>query len=175
MAKGIIFQPQSSSPLGANRGLWFNSTNDLVVENGASSVNVTQSIADLQSGVGTKVISKTYYNSTGLTIAKFTPVYSPTAGNIAPAYGSNETVAKVIGITSEDIDPSTTGLVAIAGYLEDMPGYTHNSYLYLSNVPGVMTETKPTIGSYDPGFVVFIVGMVEGTNFIIQPNFVGEL
>lgn len=176
MAKGIVFTPQASNPLGSGkRGLWINSTNDLIFETTSSTVNVTQNIEDLQSGIGFEGISKLYLNNTGLTIAAGTPVYTPTAGEIAPAKGDTIEHARIVGVTTEEIIHGNTGKVMIYGIVSGISGFPNGEYLYLTQTAGEMTDVEPTNEAYPSGFVVFIVGLVEGTNLILQPTFVGKL
>lgn len=174
--KGIEFTPQNSNPLGAgSKGLWVNLANQLIHEDGTTNKNLSQAIEDLETGLGINGISRLLFNNTGLVIPKGTPVYSPSAGEIAPASGSALATANVIGIASENIAPASNGNVLIVGVLTGIAGFTHNSVLYLDATAGTLTESKPTLGPYPSGYVVFIVGIMEGTNLYIRPQFVGIL
>lgn len=176
MAKGIILQPQSANPLGASvRGFWVNSSNELVYEDSTTATNMSQTIDNLVSGIGTNYLSKLYLNNTGLTILKGTPVYSPVAGEMAPASGNSETVARLIGVLAEDTAQGIQGPVAYVGMIEGVSGFTHGEYVYLDSTPGQLTTTRPTQPTYSSGFIVYIVGVIEGTNLHIQKNLVGTL
>lgn len=173
---GVELIPQNTNPLGENKqGFWINLQNQLILEDGESNKNLSQVISDIETGTGVTSLTRLLFNGTGLVIPKGTPVYSPSAGQIAPASGSALSTANVLGVAAENIAPSTNGKVSIMGVLSGMSGFTHNSVLYLDSTAGALTQTKPTIGSYPSGFVVFIVGIMEGTNLYIRPQFVGIL
>lgn len=173
---GIELTPQNTNPLGSGKqGIWANLSNELVFEDGASAKNITQSITNLEAGTAISGLTKLFFNGTVATIPKGTPVYSPSAGSIALASGNSLAASNVIGVTAENIAPSTNGLVTIIGSISSVSGYTQNSILYLDSTAGVLTETKPTLGPYPSGFVVFIVGLAEGTNLYVRPQFVGIL
>ncbi len=173
---GIEFTPQSSDPLGSGAsGLWVNSDNELVHNNGTFSKNLTQAIDNLESGSGVLALTRTMLNSTGSTITKGTPVYTPAAGMIAPANGSFNNASRVIGVANEDIGPAADGSVALYGTVQGITGFTHGTYIYLGNDPGELVDVEPTLGPYDSGFNVIIIGIMEGTNLILQVQNVGRL
>jgi hypothetical protein len=176
MAKGIIIQPQATSPLGSgNRGFWVNSGNELVYENSVAPLNMSQSITDLTSGIATDNLAKLYLNNTGVTILKGTPVYSPVSGEMAPASGNTAAEARIIGVLAEDTLQGSQGPVAYSGLLAGITGFTHGEYVYLDMVSGQLTEVHPAMPTYPSGFTVYIVGVIEGTNLLIQKNLVGTL
>lgn len=173
---GIEFETTGSNPLGSGKaGFWVNTSDELVYEDGTTAKNFTQSIDNLESGLGVNSLSRLMFNNTGITIPKGTPVYSPTAGEIEPARGSVDAEARVIGITAENIPNGQNGLVAYAGMLTGVSGYTHGSYLYLDDTAGVLVDVEPTLGPYSAGFNVVIVGLVEDDNIMLQISHVGVL
>lgn len=166
---GLELVPQASNPLDVGqRGLWISTTEELVHQKNGSSDNLTQKISDLETGVATKALVKAMSNITGSLIPAGTPVYSPTAGNIAPANGNSITTAKVIGITVENIPTSDSGLVAYAGLIENVTGFTHNDDVFLDQVDGQLTDTEPSTPTFPVGFVVMRIGVIEGTNLFLQ-------
>ena len=173
---GLELVPQASNPLDiGQRGIWISTSEELIHQKNGSMVNVSQKLDDLTSGIGVNALVRTMSNITGVTIPAFTPVYSPSAGNIAPANGTVEAQAKVLGITLEAIDTATSGQVAYAGLVENVTGFTHNMDLYLDQVSGQMTETEPSSGPFPSGFVVVRIGVIEGTNLHLQISRVGKL
>lgn len=173
---GIEFTPQSSDPLGSgSSGLWVNNSNELMHNNGTFTKNLTQSIDNLESGSGVSALTRSMLNSTGSTITKGTPVYTPAAGMIAPANGSFNNASRVIGVANEDIGPAASGMVAFYGTISGVSGYTHGTYIYLGNDPGELVDVEPTLGPYSSGFNVIIIGIMEGTNLILQIQNVGRL
>jgi hypothetical protein len=178
MAKGIIFQVQGSSPLPpSSPGVWVNAAGQLMQQNGSGvTQNMTQSITDFSSGSGITAVTRSYSNTTGSTIAAGIPVYSPAAGQIAPASGAVGANSRVIGITTVSIPNSTSGLIALCGTLElaSSPG-THGAYLYLDTAAGTMTTTAPTLGPYPSGYNVVIIGIIEGNNIILKLQAIGTL
>lgn len=176
MAKGIVLTPQVSNPLSpTQRGIWVSNTGDMVYSDTSTDRNISQTLTNIESGTGITKISKVYLNSSGVTIPAKTPVYSPAAGEIAMASGSSSATAKVIGLTDEAIAHLASGPVVITGILEGLPGYNHNSYLYLNDAEGEMIDVAPAMPSYPDGFQIVTLGIVEGSNLIVRPTFVGEL
>lgn len=169
---GLQLSPQSSNPLSSGQqGIWVNTSNELNYHNGTISTNLIQLLTNLQAGTGQTGISRYMFNCTASTIPAGSPVYSPSAGNIDLADGVSN--SRIIGVTPSAIAPMSTGLVTYAGMIAGITGFTHGSQIYLSTAPGVMTETKPTIGSVPSGFNVVIVGTIEGTNLMLQIQDVG--
>lgn len=176
MAKGIVLSPQVSSPLSpTQRGLWVSSTGDIIFSDTTTDRNISQTLDNIESGTGIQTISVTYLNTSGSTIAAGTPVYSPVAGEIAPADGSSAESSRVLGVTTESINNGASGKVAIAGILTGISGYTHGKYLYLGDAPGEVVDVEPTIMDYPSGFYVVILGLVHGTTLILRPQLVGTL
>lgn len=173
--KGITFDPQGSNPLGSGRGVWVNLSDEMIYENGAVAKNITQAIANLESGSGVSALTRLLFNNTASTIPKGTPVYSPSAGNIAPARGTVDAQSRVIGLAAANIAPSTNGNVAISGTLTGVSGYTHGTYLYLGDDPGEAVDVEPTLGPYPSGFNVVILGVIENNNIMLQIHHVGVL
>jgi hypothetical protein len=172
---GVEFTPQATTPLAAlTKGLWVNTLFELIFQRGATSQNITADIENLLTGSAFTSITRTYTNSTGLTIPIGTPVYTPTAGNIAPAHGLSETTARVIGFTKEAINPTASGKVAIAGAIP-LAGYTHGAFLYLGDDGGELVDTVPDQPAYPDGFSIVQLGIIEGSNLIIQIVQIGVL
>jgi hypothetical protein len=173
MAKGIRFQPQSSNPLPnpSDLGLWVNNNNELIVERGGTTQNITQVINNVESGLAATLISKIYTNNTGSTIPINTVVYSPAAGQIAVADGTDSGKFKAIGITTAAITNGNTGTVALMGIFP-ISGLTHNTYAYLGVTPGAIVTTAPSSPS---GFNLVRLGVVEGNNIILQIQHTGVL
>jgi hypothetical protein len=168
--------PTGSNPLDpGQRGIWVNLSDELIYEDGVTAKNLTQAIENLESGSGVSALTRLMFNGTASTIPKGTPVYSPSAGQIAPARGTVNAEARVIGIAAQNIAPSTNGNVAISGTLTGVSGYTHGAYLYLGDDPGEAVDVEPTLGPYPSGFNVVILGVVENNNIILQLHHVGVL
>lgn len=173
---GIELTEQASNPLGSGKkGFWVNTSNEMVYENGTFGKNISQSIDDLESGVGVIALTRNYTNSTGSTILRGTPVYSSSAGNIAPANGNFAATSRVIGVAAEDINPASSGMIALYGAVSPLPGYTHGAYIYLGLSAGDITDVEPTLGPYPSGFNVILLGVMEGTNLILHIQNVGVL
>lgn len=173
---GIEFEPIGTNPLGSGKkGFWVNLSDELVYEDGATAKNITQSIENLESGSGVSALTRLMFNGTGSTIIKGTPVYSPSAGQIAPGRGTVNAESRIIGLAAENIPPSTNGNIAVAGTLTGVSGYTHGSYLYLGDDAGEAVDVEPTLGPYPSGFNVVILGVVENNNIILQTHHVGVL
>ncbi len=177
---GVELVPQATTPLGTNKnGIWIDSSDNLIIDRGTEpQQNITQSIEDLESGISVEALVRSFTNISGGTITKGTPVYSPTSGQIDLADGDDtEAKARIVGVAAEDILPAQSGLVAYAGTIVDAAlGFTHGEYLYLSATAGTMTDTKPTLGGGFPaGFHVVKVGIVDGDDLILQPEFIGNL
>lgn len=173
---GIEFEPTGANPLGSGKpGFWVNMSDELVYEDGTSGKNITQAIENLESGVGVSALSRLMFNNTGSMIPKGTPVYSPSPGEIAPARGTVDAEARVIGIAAANIPDSTNGLVAFSGMLTGVAGYTHGSYVYLGDTAGELVDVEPTLGPYSSGFNVVIIGVVENNNIMLQIHHVGVL
>lgn len=178
MAKGIVITPQGANPLPANsRGLWFNSNNELIAERGPTkpAQNMTTAIEAIQSGEGVDALTRTYTNPGISPIPIYTPVYSQAAGLIAPAIGLVDAQSRVIGVTAEEIPAGGQGKVAYAGMLTGVTGFTHGAYLYLDQTAGIMTEDKPSLGTFPAGFFVVRIGLIEGNNLFLQITAVGTL
>jgi len=173
---GLELVPQASNPLaGGQRGIWISTSEELIHQKAAGIENVTQKLTDLTSGIGVNALVRSMSNITGITIPAYTPVYSPSVGNIAPANGTNTVTAKIIGVTTEEILTSNSGNVAYAGLVTGVTGFTHNMDLYLDQTDGIMTETEPSSGPFPSGFVVVRIGVIEGTNLHLQISRVGVL
>lgn len=172
---GLQLTPVSANPLGSGKGIWTNLSAELIYENGATAKNITQSINNLESGLGVNALTRLMLNNTGSTILKGTPVYSPSAGEIAPARGTVDAEARVIGVAAANIPNASNGPIAYAGMLTGVTGYTHGAYLYLDSTAGVIVDTAPTLGPYSAGFNVVIIGVMENNNFMLQIHHVGKL
>ena len=170
MAKGMRIQPSASNPLGAGqRGIWVNSSNDLVYEDSVAPVNVTQKISDLGSGTSISGISKLYTNNSGVTIPAYSPVYISAAGEITMAINTADFSSRVIGITTQAINHGATGFVQLTGYLSNVffSSFTVGDHVYLDSVAGQMTSVEPST----PGQYIVIIGIADDNTFILQPSF----
>lgn len=173
---GLQLTPQSGNPLQPGQtGVWANLSNELNFENGSFTKNLTQAITNLESGTGTVGLSRLMLNGTGSTIPAGTPVYSPSPGQIAPADGSAQPNSRAIGVTAESIAPSSNGRVTYVGMVQGVSGFTHGKHIYLTATPGIMTDVEPNLGTYSAGFSVVIIGVIEGTNLMLQIQDVGVL
>lgn len=172
----IQLSGQSSNPLDPGQaGIWVDMSGALMHEDGVSSAtNISDVIAGVQDGTAVAYISKMYTNSTGSTITPFTPVYSPTAGHIAPADCNDLNKFRVIGITIDNIPNGSSGLVGLHGVIPGISA-THNRYLYVGLTPGSLVDVGPTLGGYSSGFNVVRLGTVEGSNLILQIQHMGAL
>lgn len=174
---GMEFTPQASNPLNpASKGLWVDSaTGNLIYEKGGTNLDITQSIEDLLSGVGTGAIIRVYLNNSGFTIPAGTPVYNPANGSIAMANGSTDATAKVIGVTTETILDGESGDVAIAGLVEGFSGWPQGAAIYLGDDDGEVVDTAPDLPTYPDGFNVVLIGFVDGTTLLLKMLPVGTL
>ena len=174
----IQFTPQATSPLSSGmRGIWLDTSSNLMVKDGPSSnTNITQRLTTVESiASNPTTLSRTYTNNTGSTIPAYTPVYSPSAGNIAPADGTNANKFRVIGVTTASISDSASGEVAIFGTVSGISALTHNTIIYLGLAAGSKTDAQPTLGPYPSGFYIVKLGVMEGNNLILQVEQIGTL
>jgi hypothetical protein len=171
------FTPQVGDPFSSGqRGIWLNTSNHLMVKDGpATNINISQKISDLEAGGGATVMLKSYMNNTGSTIPAFSPVYTPSAGQIAPADGTNASKFRVIGVTMTSISPAASGNVALFGVVPGISALTHNTIIYLGLTAGSKTDIEPTLGPYPSGFYIVKLGVMEGTNLILQIEQIGVL
>lgn len=169
---GIEFTPQAVSPFDSSttRGIWVDSNDDLIFNDSVVENNITQDIQNLQSGLGVLALSRSFTNSTGSNIPKGTPVYSPSPGLIAPAVGTSDLQARIVGITVDAINDGDSGQVAYAGVIENFPGtYTNGAYLWLDQVAGGVVDVPPSIAlGYPKGFNQVILGVSNGNDLILQ-------
>lgn len=173
---GIQLTPVGANPLAPTQaGIWVNLSGELVHEDGTTSKNLTTAIENLESGSGVSGLTRLMFNNTGSTIPKGTPVYSPSAGLIAPARGTVDAESRVIGLAAENIPDATNGTVVFSGMLTGVSGYTHGSYLYLGDDPGEAVDIEPSLGPYPSGFNVVILGVIENNNIMLQIHHVGVL
>jgi hypothetical protein len=162
--------PQLSNPLTPTQAGIFvlDGTNDLCFEDGqGGSKNITASITTLENASTTV----TRLNNTGNTIPAFTPVYSPVAGEIAPADGTDDNAFRVIGITDAAIPDGDSGNVVSNGVLAGVIGYTHNSLIYLGSTIGTLTDDA---SSFPADFNIVRLGVMDGTNLFVQIQQMGS-
>ena len=172
---GVQLTPTGINPLSiGQKGIWINISEELIVE-GASTKNISQSINNLEAGLGLSALTRYMQNTSGSTINAGTPVYSPLSGEIALAVGTAANTSRVIGITLENINHGNTGKVAYQGIIPGIVGFTQGSYIYLDQVAGQLTDVEPDIGSYPAGFHVVKVGVIDGTNLLLQIQHIGVL
>lgn len=177
---GIELVKQTVNPFSTGQaGIWLNDDEELIIERpNETTQNLSKKVEDLEDGVGINAFTRVLANNTGSTIPKGTPVYAPTAGNIAPADATNNNYARVIGITSEEILNGDTGKVAYGGFIENLIlglGLAHGDYLYLGLTPGSLTDQEPSLGVFPSGFNVIRIGIAEGDNLYLQIEHVGVL
>lgn len=174
--KAIQLSGQASNPLDSGQaGLWVDMSGALMHEDGVSPAkNITQVLDAVADGSAVEYIAREYLNNTGSTITPFTPVYSPVAGEIAPADCNDLNKFKVIGIAVDNILNGQSGMVAVTGVVPGISA-THNRYLYVGLTPGSLVDVGPTLGGYSAGFNVVRLGTVEGSNLILQIQHMGTL
>lgn len=174
---GLQLILQSTTPLASGQyGIWMNNAKELMVTDTLStSTNITQRITTLESNSSNTVILKTYLNNTGSTIPAFSPVYSPVAGQIALADGSSGSTFRVIGLTMTAIAPAASGNVAVSGIIPGISGLTHNTTIYLGLAAGSKTDIEPATPTYPVGFHIVSLGIMEGSNLILQIGFIAVL
>lgn len=173
--KGLQLDPQASNPL-SGPGIWNDTSGRLMHTDGVTPINISQTLTNVAAGTASAALTRSMLNSTGFTIPAGTPVYTNTSGHIAPATGSVDSSARVIGVTVASIADGASGLVALVGVVVGGFGsFAHGSYLYLTATPGVLTDVAPTIIGYLAGFNVVKVGIVEGSNLFLQIQHIGKL
>lgn len=101
----------------------------------------------------------TVRNATGSVLNKGTIVYTSGANGIhtqvTPANNSSDaTSARTLGWMAETVQNNGEGLCMVEGYLEGVAtnGLTEGAQLYLSDVPGGFTQTKPVA----PNHLVYV-------------------
>ena len=102
--------------------------------------------------VGSPPVIIQVHNQTGVTITKGTPVYvsgthSSGKPTVAPADSNGANTYPAIGLIDRDLPSGTDGYVLISGKLfqvdTDTPGWNAGDALYLSAVPGQLTNVRP--------------------------------
>lgn len=175
---GIQLSPQASSPFAPGQaGMWVDNTaNAMIFEDGANpSFNVVTRVTNVETGLSIDGLTKIFTNGTLSTIPAGTPVYTPSVGFIAPTNASVAISARCIGVTTQSIAPSATGLVAYAGIISGVTGLTHGEYLYLGATPGSITDVKPDLSNSPSGFSVVKLGVMDGTDLLLQVQHIGTL
>lgn len=159
---GIALTPQASNPFsGGLKGVYIeDGTNNLRYDDGTIDKDITLSIATLEASSS----SITRDNNTGSAIPAFTPVYSPSAGNIAPADPTNLNKYRVIGITLAEILDGNSGTVVTSGAIDGIAGLTHNTQAFL----GASGTIVDDISSLSSGDKVIQLGIVDGTSLFVQ-------
>ena len=96
------------------------------------------------------------HNQTGSTILKGTPVCVVGTHNsgkplFAPADASGSGNSPAIGLLDEDMADGSDGCVVLSGIIHnvDTSSYLSGQALYLSQNPGVLTNTRPTAAQYE--------------------------
>lgn len=140
----------------------------------ADAKKVLDSFGSGGGGSGTAIMSS-YTNGTGSTIAAGTPVYLTTAGHFAKASGAAPATAICMGITASSIGAGSSGNVYLSGIVPSIGSFTNGKNLYLTATAGVMTDVIPDIGTYGAGFTIVKLGIVDGTNLILQIQSMGVL
>lgn len=120
-------------------------------------------------GGGGGVSATSYYNGTGSTLTKGTPVclaaynVATTTPGMAAADADASGFMPVIGVLGADCLNGASAAPIISGgeiIGIDTSAYTLNQVLYISNTAGTMTGTRPTTGAIQP---VAIVSRVDAT------------
>ena len=170
---GIQFTPQSSNPLGAGQqGLWVDNSGNLQQQGVSSATNITEVINSVIAGTAQTTITNTYSNLSGSDIPQFSPVYMSGSGLIDLADGTNSGKFQVIGVTTQDIENTSSGLVAFTGYLPTS-AFAVGTYVYLGLTPGTLTTTAPSVGGgYPSGFNIIKIGISDGTNLVLQIQYI---
>lgn len=160
--------PTGINPLQSGQaGIWVDGSGALMHEDGISvGVNITQAVS--------AIAPRVYANNTGSTIPALTPVYSPVAGEVAIADGTDPSKFRVIGVTIAAILDGDSGEIAGNGVVEGV-SLSHNSYAYLGLVAGSLVDVGPTLGPYPSGFQIIRIGVVEGSRLLLQIQHAGTL
>lgn len=185
MAKGIIFSPQSSSPIpSGNNGIWVNSSNEAIF---VSQSNVqTNIIALLNGGVSAAATQATLKNSTGSTLPKAKPVSINTSGELQVVDVTNEPNAMAtVGVVASAISNGASGYVITNGLIQNITtSFSFGDALFIAP-GGSLTNIYPTIGNTDgfaAGNFVIRVGVISkntttptNKDLIVNISIVGQL
>lgn len=119
--------------------------------------------------VGADKLSSTFVNGSGGTLVKATPVSVNTIGTLVSIDVSDDnSVARLVGLVTDDLVASATGGVADGGRIEDVAGlgFSLGDSLYVSKA-GFLTTTKPDIGvdGFVDGDWVIFVGVIVKNQF----------
>lgn len=185
MAKGIVFQPQASTPLqNSHYGLWVSTSGDLVYTPTTSNppVNISQG---LSGGLPVFRIGDEYLNDSGSLIAKLNPVSIAATGGIKTTNVADETESLgAIGLTESAIGNGASGTVTSFGRLSNSgTGFSISDVLYVSKTGGI-TNAKPSIGvsGFVSGDWIIKVGVVAvnltnpaNKDIIVNISVIGQL
>ncbi|MEX0598501.1 MAG: hypothetical protein WD512_18610, partial [Candidatus Paceibacterota bacterium] len=139
------------------------------------------SIKEILEYNGTNYVSKIspdykeVYNFTGTTIPKGTIITISGSAGAVPliTIADKDTDNNVAGITIEDIDPSTTGLIQLQGTIDESFintfGMTAGNTLYLGN-NGVYTDTRPSTGNIIKIGKIGVIAPSNGTLLLDMPS-----
>lgn len=99
------------------------------------------------------ILKTTLKNNSGSSIAELSAIYIDGNGDIDKVDVSNEnTITTFIGITQATIANASTGPVALQGRIANITtSFNFGDYVYVSAVPGILTNILPAVGSN--GFV----------------------
>jgi hypothetical protein len=132
-----------------------------------SSTYTTVSSNSATWGANPQVVEATVFNADSVTLTRGNVVYSfgATGSTMSVKLASNSgesTSSKALGFVNENILPGGTGLVTIAGRMENLEfgaPFVEGDALWLGTVPGTYTRTKPSA----PNHGVYL-GVVERAN-----------
>lgn len=124
---------------------------------------VAQAIEAQAAGGSSSVITKSYTNNSGITIAAFRMVYQDTSGNMSAINPSIEAqVINFLGLLLQSTVQGASGSVALEGLLQNVTtSFVLGDVIYLSKTGG-LTATVPDIGvaSFVAGDFVVKVGKI---------------
>jgi len=147
MAKGIVLTPQVTDPIaalgGTARGLWINTTGDLMHTKG---IDPPENVSSFISN-GVVTISDVIQNLSGTMIPQYYPVAISTLGGIELMDVATEANARaVVGLTSVAINSGNSGAVIIGGVIYNFPtAFNYRDIVYVSKTGG-LTNVAPSIG-----------------------------
>jgi len=147
MAKGIVFQPQASTPLlSSHYGLWVSTAGDLLFTptSAEASINISQGISG---GLPVSRIGDSYLNDSGSIIPKLNPVTIAASGGIKTTNVADESGSiGCIGLAEVAIaDGASGGVTSFGRLLNSGTGFAIGDIVYVSKAGGI-TNSKPSIG-----------------------------
>lgn len=131
-------------------------------------------------------VETNYVNASGGALTKGTAVSTNLAGQIVALDVSDEdSVSRLVGITSVLIPDTATGGVVSVGRVEDITtSFAIGDAIYAGKTPGSLTNVKPDIGvsSFVAGDFVIFIGVIVKNEFNplkkdlhFMPSVIGQL